>query len=262
MRQPLPVITEDAATLKQRLPREQDGRQRPRLQMLSLLASGQARTRQAVAQRVGVHRHTVGHWLALYPAGGLEAFLALYGPAGQPLSLPPDVLAALEPALRQPAGFAAYAALRQWVQQTSRRDVTYHPLYPIVRTQCKTTRKVARPSHTKKSRGPGRVAGDVSRAVAAQQPARPHPPPPGGQSGGKPLGLTARAPTAAHRPGRPTRGVGPAHLRVVLRLRGRCSSHGRARLSGAALPECRHVPTLCGRLRPRVPRPLQRPALG
>lgn len=117
--------------------------------MRSLLASGQAQTRQAVAQRLGVHRHPIGHWLASYEAGGLEALLALYVPAGKPLSLPPDVLAALERALRQPTGFASYAARRQWVQQTYQRDVNYHTLFTIVRTTCKTKLKVARPSHTK-----------------------------------------------------------------------------------------------------------------
>jgi hypothetical protein len=123
MRKPLPVITEDAATRKQRLQREHDGHKRPRVQMFYLLASGHARTRQAGAQLVGVHRTTTGHWLALYKTGGLEALLALYVPAGKPLSLPPDVLAAIEQALRQPAGFASYEALRQWVQQTYHRDV-------------------------------------------------------------------------------------------------------------------------------------------
>jgi hypothetical protein len=40
MRKALPIISEDAATLKQRLQREHDGRKKPRLQMLDLLASG------------------------------------------------------------------------------------------------------------------------------------------------------------------------------------------------------------------------------
>jgi transposase len=118
--------------------------------MLYRLASGQAQTRQAVAQLLGGHRNTIGHWLAIYEAGGLEALLALYVPAGKPLSRPPDVLAAIEQALRQPAGFASSDALRQWVQQTYQRDVNYHTLYTIVRTKFKTKLKVARPSHTKK----------------------------------------------------------------------------------------------------------------
>jgi transposase len=150
MRKALPVITEDVGNLKQRLHRERDGRKKPRLQMLYWLASGQAQTRQEVAQLLGVHRNTIGHWLARYEAGGLEALLAVYVPAGKPLSLPPDVLAALAQALRQPAGFASYEALRQWVQQTYHLDVNYHTLYTIVRTKFQTKLKIPRPSHTKK----------------------------------------------------------------------------------------------------------------
>ena len=146
MRHVLPVMTEHAESLKQRLQRERDSRKKSRLQMLYLLASGQAQTRQDVAQLLGVHRNTVGHWLARYATGGLESLLDLHVPAGKPMSLPPDVLAALAQALRQPAGFASYEAVRQWVQQTYHLDVKYHTLYTIVRTKL----KVPRPSHTKK----------------------------------------------------------------------------------------------------------------
>jgi transposase len=151
MRKALPGITEDTATLKQRLQREHDGRRRPRLQLRSLLASGRAQTRQEVAQLLGVHRNTIGHWLARYEAGGLDTLLALYVPAGKPLSLSPDVLAALEQVLRQPAGFPSYEALRQWVQRTYHLDVNYHTLYTIIRTRFNAKLKVPRPSHTKKS---------------------------------------------------------------------------------------------------------------
>lgn len=151
MRHALPVITEDTATLKQRLQRERESRKNSRLQRLSLLASGQAQTRRDVAQLLGVHRHTIGHWLARYATGGLETLLDLYVPPGKPLSLPPHILAALAQALRQPAGFASYEALRQWVQQTYHLDVNYHTLYTIVRTKLKGKLKVPRPSHTKKT---------------------------------------------------------------------------------------------------------------
>jgi transposase len=150
MRKALPLITEDANVLKQRLQHERDGRKRPRLQMLYLLASGRAHTRQDVAQLLGVHRNTIGHWLALYEAGGLDALLDLYVPAGKRLSLPPNVLAALAQVLRQPAGFASYEALRQWIKQTHHLDVNYHTLYTIVRTKLRAKLKVPRPSHTKK----------------------------------------------------------------------------------------------------------------
>jgi transposase len=149
MRHPVPIIHEDTSSLKQRLQHEHYGRQKPRLQMLYLLVSGQAQTRQDVAQLLGVHRNTIGHWLAIYATGGLAALLAVYVPAGKPVSLPQEVLDALEQALRQPAGFASYEALRQWVKQTHHWEVNYHTLYTIVRTRFKTKLKVPRPSHTK-----------------------------------------------------------------------------------------------------------------
>ncbi len=107
MRHALPGIAEDVATLTQRLPRAPEGRKQPRLQRLYLLARGPAHTRQDVARLLGVQRHTMGHWLALSTVGGLDALLALYVPAGTPLSLPPDVLAASAPAPQQPAGVAS-----------------------------------------------------------------------------------------------------------------------------------------------------------
>jgi transposase len=151
MRTAIPRITDHADDLKHRLQREHDGHKKPRLQMLYLLATGQAHTRQDVAHLLGVHRNTVGRWLALYAAGGLAALLATYIPAGKPVSLAPDVLASLAQALRRPEGFASYAALRQWVRQTHGVEVKYTTLYGIVRTRFRAKLKVPRPSHTKKA---------------------------------------------------------------------------------------------------------------
>jgi transposase len=145
----LPPITETAAELKQHLQHEHHGRKKPRLQMLYLLASGQAHTRQDVARLLGVSRNTVGRWLASYESGGLPALLELYVPAGKAPSLSPAVLANLEQALKQPHGFGSYHELRDWVERTQGVSVKYKPLYTIVRKRFKTKLKVARPSHTK-----------------------------------------------------------------------------------------------------------------
>lgn len=153
MRKALPVMTEAVENLKQRLQREHDGRKKPRLQMLYLLASGQAQTRHEVAHLLGVHRNTIGHWLTIYETGGLEALLKVYVPAGKPISLSPEVLASVGQALQGPAGFASYEALRQWVQQAHHVEVNYHTLYTIVRTRFRAKLKVPRPSHTKKPSG-------------------------------------------------------------------------------------------------------------
>jgi transposase len=149
MRPAMPPITEPEVELKQRLRHEQNSDTKQRLQMLYLLASGQARDRQQVAHLLGVHRNTIGRWLALYAARGLQALLDTSVPAGKPVSLAPDVLASLEQALHRPEGFASYEALRQWVRQTHGVEVKYKTLYTLVRVRFKAKLKVARPSHTK-----------------------------------------------------------------------------------------------------------------
>ena len=150
MRKAIPVITESAADLRQRLQREHDGRKKPRLQLLYLLASAQAHTRQEAAQVLGISRNTAGRWLARYEAGGLAALLTLHVPSGKRPSLSPEVLASIEQVLQQPTGFRSYEELRQWVEHTHQVQVTYKTLYTIVRTRFKTKLKVPRPSHTKK----------------------------------------------------------------------------------------------------------------
>jgi transposase len=175
MRNPLPPIPETGAALKEHLQREHDGHKKPRLQMLYLLASGQARTRQDVARLLGVHRNTISHWLAVYAAGGLGALLATYVPPGKPVSLAPDVLASLEQALRRPAGFASYEALRQWVRRTHSVEVKYKTLYTLVRTRLKAKLQVPRPSHTKKAGGHPRLTTCQSHLQRAIPPANPLP---------------------------------------------------------------------------------------
>jgi transposase len=151
MRNPIPLIPEATAALRERLHHERDGHKKLRLQMLYLLASGQAHTRQEVARLLGVHRNTVSHWLAVYAAGGLAALLATYVPRGKPVSLAPAVLASLEQALHRPEGFTSYEALRQWVRRTHGVEVKYKTLYTLVRTRFRAKLKVPRPSHTKKA---------------------------------------------------------------------------------------------------------------
>ncbi len=147
----IPPIADAADDLKQRLQREHDGRKKPRLQMLYLLASGQAHTRLDVARLLGLSRNTVGRWLTSYQAGGLAALLDVYVPAGKQLSLSPVVMASIEQALQRPEGFGSYTELQQWVVQTHGVQVKYKTLYTIVRKRFKAKLKVPRPSHTKKS---------------------------------------------------------------------------------------------------------------
>jgi transposase len=150
IRRAIPTILETVEELNICLQREHDGRKRLRVQMLYLLASGQANERQQVAHLLGIHRNTIGRWLASYQTGGLPALLALYVPEGKQPSLDPDVLASIEGALQKPEGFASSTALRQWVLQTHHIDSNYKTLYTLVRSRFGAKLKVPRPSHAKK----------------------------------------------------------------------------------------------------------------
>ncbi len=159
----IPSISESVTELKQCLQHEHHGRKKPRLQMLYLLASGQAHTRQDVAHLLALSRNTIGRWLATYESGGLAALLDIYVSAGKAPSLAPSVLTSLEQALRQPTGFASYKDLQQWLVQTHGVQVKYKTLYTIVRKRFHTKLKVPRPSHTKKARSGRRLSSQLRR---------------------------------------------------------------------------------------------------
>ena len=148
MRTAVPRSTESAADLKQRRPRDHDGRTHPRRPLLSLLASAHAATRHDVAHRLGLRRTTVGRWVARYETGGTTALLAIHTPLGKPPSLASAILASSAQALRNPPGWGAYEDLRQWVERTQHVRVKDKPRSTSVRTRCKTTLMVPRPSHT------------------------------------------------------------------------------------------------------------------
>jgi transposase len=150
MNKVIPIIHESADELKQLLARERHPTTHQRLHALYLLASGQARFRNDVAQLLGVDRNTVGRWLDQYAQGGLPALLALYVPAGKRKPLAPDQLAQLRQRLETPQGFASYDAARQWIQDTFGVALTYNATHKLVRYKLGAKLTVARPSHIKK----------------------------------------------------------------------------------------------------------------
>ena len=150
MNKVIPVIHESADELKQRLARERHPTKLQRLHALYLLASGQARFRNDIAQLLGLDRNTVGRWLDQYAQGGLPALLTLYVPPGKPKPLTLEQLARLRQRLESPQGFASYGEARQWIQDTFGVALTYNATHKLVRYKLGAKLKVARPAHIKK----------------------------------------------------------------------------------------------------------------
>jgi transposase len=150
MNKRVPIIHESADDLKQRLSQERHPGKRQRLHALYLLASGQARFRADLAELLAVDRNTIGRWLDRYAQGGLSTLLDVYVPAGKVPALTPDQLAQLQQALQQPAGFASYDAVRQWILATFGVALSYKATHKLVRYKLGAKLKVARPTHEKK----------------------------------------------------------------------------------------------------------------
>jgi transposase len=145
-----PTIHESAADLKALLAGERHPANHQRLHALYLFASGQARRRTEVAQLLGVDRNTSGRWLAHYSHGGLPARLDIYVPAGKRKPLSAAQLAQLRHALQQPAGFASFHAVRQWIADDLGVTLSYNATRKLVRYKLGAKLKVVRPAHQKK----------------------------------------------------------------------------------------------------------------
>jgi transposase len=151
MNNPLPPIAESPQTLQTQLRTETDPKKRSRLQALSLLASGQAPSRLALAKLLAVHRHTIQTWLKLYAEGGLSALLTLKKAPGKRPSLTPPVLHALRERLAHVRGFGSYGEIQQYLARTHSLSLAYSTVHKLVRYKLKAKLKAPRRAHPKKS---------------------------------------------------------------------------------------------------------------
>ena len=150
MKTPIPPIHETPEELKALLTAEGDAQNYQRLQALYLLQTQQARTRRQVAHLLGVHRETVGRWLAAYATGGLPQMLTIAKAPGKVPLLSPAMQQALRDCLSQPQGFASYKAIWPWLQHEYGLSIAYKTVHKFVRYTLRAKLKVPRKSHIKK----------------------------------------------------------------------------------------------------------------
>jgi transposase len=151
MNRTVPEITESVAELKSLLHNASAGYKTQRLSMLYLLRSGQAKNRTQVAELLGVHRITIGQWLAAYEAGGLEKLLVRRYPPGRVPLLCEEDRNTLRAELEKPNGFSSYGQITQYIAQTFGVEMSYKAVYALVHDKWGAKLKVARKSHQKKN---------------------------------------------------------------------------------------------------------------
>jgi transposase len=151
MKRKLPHIDHSREELHQLLKAERDVQKRQRLQALYLLASRQAKTRLAVAELLGVHRHSVGTWLEWYEQGGLEGLLTIKKAPGKKPLASPEVVEALKERLHHPEGFRAYGEIQAYLAQEHGVSMAYSSVHALVRYRLGAKPKSPRRSHPKKT---------------------------------------------------------------------------------------------------------------
>lgn len=151
MNRALPPITESVEELRAMLKAERRPKARQRIHALYVLASGQARSRTAVAALLGVNRDTIGSWLQTYTSAGLDGLLAIYCPAGKAPGVPPTVQAVLRERLAQPDGFGSYGEIQTWLHDQHGLTISYAAVRKLVVYKLQARLKVARPVHAKKT---------------------------------------------------------------------------------------------------------------
>lgn len=153
-RKEFPRISETVEELRARMQQERHATLRLRLHLLLLVASGQVQTRLQAAERLAVHRNSIGKWLARYENGGLaELLISRRRPVEpQPVqkTLSPPVLKNLQERLVN-EGFASYREVQRWLHQEFDLTVPYRTVHGLVRERLKAKLKRARPRHVKKT---------------------------------------------------------------------------------------------------------------
>ncbi len=153
MHRSIPRIKERSEELEVMVRKQKNLKLKSRLQMLALLKRGKAKTRQQVADFLGVHRNTVRRWLESYEASAIEGLLKIKSTApkkGQ-RTIGHSAYEALKKRLQEPKGFSSYKEIQHWLYENWALSINYMTLHKIVRYRLGAKPKVARKSHIKKA---------------------------------------------------------------------------------------------------------------
>lgn len=151
MRKAMPRMTESADEVQRCMKSASDLKKRQRLHACYLAASGQARHRQEIAARLGVHRHSVAAWGVASAEGGLAHALSYQRPLPPvPRRITEAAWTALPAKRQDPQGCAGYHQIRLWLAEEHHVTLSYARGHALVRYTRRANPKRPRPSHAKK----------------------------------------------------------------------------------------------------------------
>ncbi len=142
-------ISESQKELEKALKHATTASSKERLQMLYWLKSGQASSRQELAERLGRDEATITRWVRKYKDEGKRGLLEVKHAPGKAPSISGSDLERLERRLQEPSGFQSYSQIQQWLKSELGLSLAYKTVYEVVRSRLGAKLKVPRPQSTK-----------------------------------------------------------------------------------------------------------------
>ncbi len=122
-----------------------------RVDCLIHLKTSKFKTRQDLANHLGVHIRTQERWLAQYRTEGIISLISNEPQIRASKIITPEIHDALEAKLNSPdSPFLGYWEAQQWVEEKFNVSIKYHWLRKYLITHFKTKLKSPRKSHYKK----------------------------------------------------------------------------------------------------------------
>lgn len=144
-------IEESLTELKKLRSKQPTLSKQKRFDCLIHLKASKFKTRQELANHLGIHIRTQERWLAQYRAVGIASFISNEPQIRPSKIISPDIHDALEARVNSSdSPFLGYWEAQQWVESTFNVQIKYHWLRKYLITHFKTKLKSPRKSHYKK----------------------------------------------------------------------------------------------------------------
>lgn len=145
------TISESVSELKRILSKQKTLQTEKRVRSLLLIQSGKFKTRQSIADYLGIHIRTLERWLVKYRSGGLASMLTNIPQNKTSKLITPEIHEGLSQRVNDPNNpFLGYWDAQNWVNEQYNVEVNYHRIRGYLIQHFKTKLKTPRKSHYKK----------------------------------------------------------------------------------------------------------------
>jgi transposase len=145
------IVKEEIEELKSLRTREKNHRLKTRIQSLILTKENKFKTREELANHLGVGVSSLYRWTEVYKESGIEAMLKISNGGLRRKSITKEVHQGLEEKLKDSTKpLLGYFDAQQWVQDTYSIEYKYNTLRTYMIRNFKTKLKTPRKSHYKK----------------------------------------------------------------------------------------------------------------